>query len=152
MKKVFLILLVICLVYISGCQATGTQKDSSQGFDYDRFQVTQEEIDVQHQKYGKKYCEATIYDDFEIGRIIIKVYPFANHVEYTADDFAEVGCTGIYALENVKEDVDKPTRSFIIEIRGSTKQAVLDAIETLEKRADIYIAEPNYIYYPAVVG
>ena len=152
MKKVFFIMLVVCLVYISGCQAAGKQTDSPKEFDYDRFQVTQEEIDAEHQKYGKTHCEATVYDDFEIGKIIIKVYPFANHVEYTVDDFAEVGCTRIYALENVREDLDKPTRSFVIEIRESTKQAVLDAIETLEKRADIYIAEPNFYYYPDVIG
>ena len=148
MRRVLLITFIICLICASGCQAAGQPTDSPQGFDYDRFQVTQEEIDAQHQKYGKKHCEATVYDDYEIGKIIIKVYPFANHVEYTVDDFTEVGCTRIYALEDVREDLDKPTRSFVIEIRESSKQAVLDAIETLEKRADIYIAEPNFYYYP----
>lgn len=128
--------------YIGGYEAAQPRM-----FDYDRFQVTREEVEAQHQKYGKKYCEATTEMEYALDGVIIIVYPFANHVTYTPDDFAEIGCTGVQVLTEGNPERDEHNKIIFLKIPNSTKQGILDAIKLLEQRPDIYVAQPNYIYH-----
>lgn len=92
----------------------------------------------------KIYCNATLEDDFADNEILIVLMPEYNTKAYTATDFSEIDCTELEELSiNVKPGA--LGKIFLLTIPGHSKQNVLDAIKLLEKRPDIYSAEPNHI-------
>ncbi len=98
----------------------------------------------------KVYCQATIDDDFTDNEILIITMPFANYKEYIPEDFANINCIGIEELScNIKED--DLCRTIELTIEGHSKQNVLEAIDILESRNDIYCAQPNYIYQNTIL-
>ena len=88
--------------------------------------------------FEKVYSTATIDEDFKIDRVYVEVQPYMYDHEYTADDFAEVGC--------IKVHISAATLKRIITVflEVKSKQNVIDAIKKLEKRPDIVIAKPFY--------
>ena len=99
----------------------------------------------------KQYCNATVEDDFIDNKINIIVFPEYNFVEYTVDDFSEIGCINVY------EDTYKPPqegelgRQLQLTLKERSKENVLKAIKLLEQREDIYKAYPSLIMYPLAV-
>lgn len=94
----------------------------------------------------KIYCTATLEDDFYDNEILIVLMPEYNTATYTAADFSEIACIDLKEL-TASVVPGEPTRIFLLTIPGHSKQNVLDAIKELEKRPDIYSAEPNRIIH-----
>lgn len=94
--------------------------------------------------YEKQYCSATIEDNFTDNEIIIVTMPSSNYYDYNNSSFSEVGCIEIKELTS-KIEPNTLSRIIKLTIAEKSKQAVLNAIQILEKRPDIYSAEPNYI-------
>ena len=92
----------------------------------------------------KFYCLATLENEFTEDDIIIMVFPEYNFESYTVEDFAEIGCVEIRDLtRNVKPGIIN--RIVLLTLDEKSKQNVLDCIQVLQQRVDIYSAEPNYI-------
>ncbi|MBQ7355585.1 MAG: hypothetical protein IJW62_08715, partial [Clostridia bacterium] len=92
----------------------------------------------------KFYTGATLENEFTENNIIIMVFPEYNFESYTAEDFAEIGCVEIKELtRNVKPDIIN--RIILLTLDKDSKQNVLDCIQILQQRTDIYSAEPNFI-------
>ncbi len=147
-KRHFSILLIVAMLCtMVGCQSgdQGQPRELPQPtqLDYARFQTTKEEVEAQHAEFGKVEFNPSDEAEFSIACVIIMVYPFANEVEYTKEDFAEVGCTRItFITENLKHD-KRPSRTLGIFFDADSKQDIYDAIEILLQRDDVYCAEPN---------
>lgn len=120
-------------------------------------------------------CDATLNDDFLDNSVIIvlKNNISLQFNKYNCDDFNEINCTKVddltkYSVELLKNqiiaertgdwskiqkhkdtnmliDANKFHRILCLTIDKSGKDNVLKAIRELEKRNDIYYAEPNYI-------
>ena len=110
-----------------------------------KYCVEESEIDEHHTKYPKYENNATAEEDFASDRVIIMVYSFANGYLFQPSDFDEVGCTGIKELMGPNDNKEKPTRMLLLTLNTSTKQEVLDVVDLLLLRADIYFAQPDYV-------
>lgn len=98
----------------------------------------------------KVYCEATLEDDFTDNDILLVMMPEYNFREYTVNDFSSIGCIEIEDL-TIEPKEGELCRIFHLTLATHSKQNVLDAIETLEERDDIYSAEPNYLEEVGVI-
>lgn len=89
------------------------------------------------------YCTATVDQSFSDNEIIVVINAAYNDRLYTAESFSEIGCVEITELTH---NVNLGDRSRIIKltIAENSKEGVLEAIEQLEQREDVYSAEPNY--------
>lgn len=146
MKK--LLCLVLALVWLAalwGCQSSGAARVIVDTLDYERYQTTKEEVQAQLDQYGKGPHGSYEDAEFRTGVVIIGVYPFALDYAYTVDDFSEVGCTEIRQLGYYPDDKDMPTKFLVLTISDETKQGVINAINTLILREDVYCAEPDMI-------
>ena len=143
MRRIVSHVLVLCLISMCGClpQTTPT------AFDMERFGVTQAEVEEQHQKYGKLQDGSKIGDEYALDSLIVMVYPFAYHINYTPKDFAEIGCFDVIVLSEGDLEKDGPNKILCLKIRPTTKQGILDAVRILEQRPDIYSAGPNHILH-----
>lgn len=139
------ILLAGILCALAGCQERNIGQQSI-GLDYTRFQTTKEEVDAQHAQFGKDTREYSTKSQFAIDHVVITVYPFANDVEYTAEDFSEIGCMRVVCTSDSVTDNTKPTKRFRLYFEGRSKRDVLNAIEVLLRRDDVYRAQPDFIY------
>ena len=96
-------------------------------------------------------CDNTPYEELGLlGEIIchqVKVYlkPEYNDKVYTAEDYSEVGCTGIMYYR-APSPPRLPGQRMVLVLEKHSKQGVLDAIEILEKREDVDKAEPLYLH------
>ena len=108
----------------------------------------------------KVYCKATLDDNFAEDTILILLTHEASmesvYYDYTPADFAEIGCVEVSDLssgitEDIRtgEETDTATyrRILSLKLKYPSKLNVLLAIKILEHRADIYCAEPNYIFH-----
>lgn len=95
------------------------------------------------EKLQKKYCTATLDDNFCDDEVLVYLLPEYKDVEYTVEDFADIGC--IY-LEAWTSD-DDPIKELDLILDKNSKENVLEAIKKLEKREDVYYAKPEYVYY-----
>ena len=86
----------------------------------------------------------TMESSFSDNKVIVIVMPFANFKDYTPEDFSEINCVEVRDLWQDIEP-DKLCRIMSLTLEGHSKQNVLDAIELLKRRTDIYSAEPNII-------
>ena len=117
----------------------------------------------------KVYCEASLEDDFTDDAVMIVLTNEASleFVDYTLEDFREIGCVEIQDLSSAKGnkikaqlngeppagtgmmygpfDVTKFRRILYLKLGAPGKANVLAAIRILQCRDDIYAAEPNYI-------
>ncbi|MBE6976053.1 MAG: peptidase [Ruminococcaceae bacterium] len=92
----------------------------------------------------KVLCTATINDNFTENEIIVVIQPNWNEKVYNADDFSDIGCLAVRELAGAT-DTHTLSRILLLTISDGTKTKVLEAIQNLEQRNDIYSAEPNYI-------
>jgi len=81
---------------------------------------------------------------FDGHTILLLTMPSCNFKEYTPEDFSEINCISVDDISG-RITEGEICRFLALEIPGDSKQNVLDAIKVLEKRRDIYIAEPNFI-------
>ena len=115
----------------------------------------------------KVYSQATMEDDFTQDRVIITLtkQETRKFKTYTPEDFPEIDCETIEELtegltetveqyfktgelqEGVSVEPEAFRRIFRLILREKTKENVLSAIRKLERRKDIWAAEPNYISY-----
>lgn len=92
----------------------------------------------------KRYCSATLDDNFTDNEILIVIMPFANFHSYSISSFSDIGCTQIEELSyNIIEN--QLSRIIKLTLAENSKQNVLNSIRWLEEKSDIYSAEPNYI-------
>ncbi len=160
-----LLLVVVLLLSVAGCASANIEKKpegkqpssskptsptlptnstvSPDTFDYAQFGTTKEEVEAQHEQYGKGNTELEI-SKFRYGEVSVKVYPFAMDYDYTVLDFQEVGCTKVEVL-GTYPNADMPTTWIILSILDQTEQGVLDAMDILIQREDIYVVVPNYV-------
>ena len=92
----------------------------------------------------KFICGATIGMAFDGSSVLVIMMPSCNFKEYTPEDFSEIGCTEVKEL-SIKLKEGEICRFLSLHIEGDSKQNVLDAIEKLQRRIDIFSAEPNYL-------
>lgn len=88
-------------------------------------------------------CNATLKDKFSSNEVIIVVKPEYNFNVYGINNFSKIGCTGIEELFTTI-DHGEICRIIKLDLSCNSKQDVLSVIKQLEKREDIYSAEPNY--------
>ena len=146
-RKIFTLLLAL-LMFLAGC-AQGLNADKPQiptkAELATKYGVDEAVIDGYHSVYPKIENNATVDNDFATDSVIIIVYPFANSYPFTPEDFQEVGCTAVNKLMGPYENKEKPTRFLLLTLDTESKQEIIDAIEILQERADIYCAEPDYV-------
>lgn len=82
--------------------------------------------------------------DFEDNCVLVKLHPSANFREYTAADFADVGCIELREPLPSNDRNSLRARYFILTLDKHSKQNVLSAIAILEQREDVYGASPSY--------
>ena len=113
--------------------------------------------------FEKVYCEATIEDEFIDNQILVVVgkEKSLNYYDFKNSDFINIGCINIEDLTaSRKEEVlarvneeenninlDTFRRILLLTLNKNDKKNVLDCIKKLEKREDIYSAEPNFLFY-----
>lgn len=144
MKKAvrFIAVVLLLTTMLSACR---TEAPEPVELDYARYQTTQEEVQAQIEKYGKVYYEAESSDSFAKDRVIISVYPFALDYEYTVEDFSGIDCTEVRQLSYYPDDRDMPTKFLILYISDRSRKGVLEAIEALILREDVYSAQPDFV-------
>lgn len=114
--------------------------------------ITSDDIGRIHERFkslnASDYKYIYQYDDrfgmdFNVVRVLIQ--PQYNGKEYTVEDFAEIGCTAVKESEYYGQEGEAHElyRSISVYFPGESVEDVLAAIRTLEKREDIYAAEPN---------
>lgn len=107
----------------------------------------------------KVYSTATIDDEFSAERVIVILNENASQVfkEYRTSDFSEIKCKGIKVLNStIREKSKKQLQGKIIpnesknktilsvDLKEKSKQNVLNTIEKLKDRDDIYYVGPDY--------
>ena len=126
---------------MSTCSCSVSTFDPTYGFNLDKFGITEEEIYTQHEAWPVRRRSGGMKDIFAVNRVCIVVYPFANNNAYTPEDFAFLGCTEIIEEEGTVRE-GWPSRELTLYIDAPTKQDVLDAMDTLLIRPDIYRTLP----------
>lgn len=121
----------------------------------------------------KSYCCATLEDDFADDRVIV-VFTKAvskQNKQYSARDFLGIQCKAVenlteytgalaqdmlsakstYTLDYIEENIDAIEKAenfrqvVCINLKEHSKQKVLDTINQLQKRSDVYYAGPAYV-------
>ena len=136
MKK-FLLISLMLIMLLTACSPKPVTTVDAQ-----KYGTTDEVIASQREQFPYRKCYAAMKDGFALNCVIITVYPFANEYEYTPEDFSYLGCSKITEMD-VKIRDDKPSRKLVLSIDAPTKQDVLEALEVLGLREDVYRAEPN---------
>lgn len=106
-------------------------------------------VNVNAQIYGKYICEATIEEEFSDNKVLVTIYPAWNEKNYSVSDFAEVDCVEVDKIFSGKRS-DMPSHILELTLSEKSKEGVLDAVDALIQRSDVYCAEPNYICKPAM--
>ena len=135
MKK-WLLLSLLLVALLQGCSYKVVTK-----VDAEKYGVTDEIIAEQREKFKYGHAHPGMKDLFAVGGVVITVYPFANNYGYTSDDFSYLGCTEVIEWD-VEIREGKPSRKMCLQIDAPSKQDVLDAVEVLQLREDVYRAEP----------
>ena len=105
--------------------------------------------------YEKKiYSNATINDKFSSDSLLVLLNEEASNSnkKYTVDDFENVKCSNVIDLtegkfEKIKSldnEVEDFKRILCLELKESSKEYVLEAIDELMKRDDVLYAGPDY--------
>ena len=119
---------------------------------YENGLVTQDDLGRIHEKFkslnASDYKFIYQYDDrfgMDFNVVRVRIQPQYNDKEYTVEDFAEIGCTEVKESEYYGQDGEAHElyRTINVYFPGESAEDVVAAIRTLEKRDDIYAAEPN---------
>ncbi|MCM1131138.1 MAG: S8 family serine peptidase [Roseburia sp.] len=121
------------------------------------------------QNEAKKICNATVEDNFTDDTILVTLTKSASlkFSDYSIKDFPNLDLVSVTELtkeisENVKNKIDNVTAisdtlhyenseiekfrsTLVLKLSYPSKPTVIDYIHILEKREDVYSAEPNYI-------
>ena len=152
------------LLSLVSCDVLGADKPRSRYFSSE-----QGEMDAEFKKVETKtpdHNETQGYEaDFEDDSVLVIItnQKSLEFHEYTVDDFPEINCISVedlspYADRSIEEkrsylgldgskgriDASKYKQILYIKLAEHGKKNVLDVIEILEKRDDVYCAEPNY--------
>lgn len=95
----------------------------------------------------KVYSNASIDDDFTDNRVIIVLNDAASKInkEYTTNDFNGIDCIRVIELnENIDNQIDKFNKVLCLEFSFNSKHQVLETIDVLMSRSDIYYAGHDY--------
>lgn len=92
----------------------------------------------------KVYCNATIEDDFLEKQVCVIIHPDWYEKTYTVDDFSEINCFSVEFTATGKVG-DQLVQLLLVRFQDGGKQKVLDVVQQLESRSDIYAADPNYL-------
>lgn len=120
------------------------------------------------EKTEKRYCAATINDEFADDRIVVIMNDDSDKIfTYTLKDFSDVDLIEVEDLTQTLKDMmlsgDKEAENdgifkrenfksiLRLTLKNKGKQNVLNAIHVLEKRSDIISAEPDYTMQPQSV-
>lgn len=94
----------------------------------------------------KRYCTATVDDDFSENQIFIAVHSEFNEYPYTEQDFDFIGCTKVEEIAAVGDigpnGEASQYRLLLLTLNQSSKQNVLSAVKRLEAELDIHTAGP----------
>ena len=82
--------------------------------------------------------------NMDYGILSVKIQPNYNQKEYTAKDFADIGCTAIEEWITKEGEPYEIYRTIDVFFPANTREETLAAGKELEKREDIYSASPNY--------
>lgn len=142
MRKIGASLLVLCVLCgLIGCEQPPLPASPTKAELAVRYGVTEKEIDADNKFYPKQESRATEKDNFIPGRVIIGVYSFADTYDFKPEDFADVGCVKVEPLFGPNQYSYWPSRFLILTLRDGSVSGVLEAIEILQQRADIYSAQ-----------
>lgn len=95
----------------------------------------------------KIYSNTTIDDEFSDNRVIVVLTEDASKInkKYTIKDFEDIGCTNVVELnENINNQFEKFNKVLCLEFSFNSKEQVLNIINILMYRNDIYYAGPDY--------
>lgn len=152
------------LLSLVSCDVSGADKRS------DRYSSSEQgEMDAEIKKVETKtpdHNETQGYEsDFEDDSVLVIITneKSLEFHEYTVEDFPDINCISVedlspYADRSIEEkrsylgldgskgriDASKYKQILYIKLAEHSKENVLDVIEILEKRDDVYCAEPNY--------
>ena len=132
-----LILAVLLVGVLAGCQTGGGEQAQAPGGE-----GTGTEGTLPKETLPKKYGNYKLEDPFEDNKVLIMLMPEYNFTEYTVADFADIGCTELRELYDFVEE-GRLSRGLALTLSEHSKQNVLDAIELLYQRPDVYEASPN---------
>ena len=94
---------------------------------------------------GKKYCSATIQDDFMEGELIVGMGKTLSAIDrcLTIQELSDLLGISIESARVFRYDYT----TYVLSLPTKTKQAVLDAMKKAEACPAVRYAEPNYIVY-----
>lgn len=156
----------VCIMLLSvvSCDASAIDKQVGRGFSsgQDGFGVEINKTDVNIPDDTEAQGHGSDFEDDSVIVIITNEKSLEFH-EYTVDDFPEINCISVedlspYAGRSTEEkrsylgldgskgriDASKYKQILYIKLAEHSKENVLGVIEILEKRDDVYSAEPNY--------
>ena len=137
-KSISILILAALLVgVLAGCQTGGGEQAQAPGGE-----GTGTEGTLPKETLPKKYGNYKLEDPFEDNTVVVILMPEYNFTEYTVADFADIGCTEVRDLFSFVE-ADRLSRALVLTLSEHSKQNVLDAIELLYQRPDVYEASPN---------
>ncbi|MDE6656284.1 MAG: S8 family serine peptidase, partial [Anaeroplasmataceae bacterium] len=151
-KKIFIVVLFLIL-----------------GFSYTNHSI-KVDANTNSQNEEKKICDATIADNFTDDTILVTLTKSASlkFLDYSIVDFPNLDLENVTELtkeisesiknkldnvvilsathyENNETEIEKFRRTLVLELSNPSKATIIDYIRILEKREDVYSAEPNYI-------
>lgn len=106
---------------------------------------------------AEKTIVTTVDDDaaFETNTVLVTIKRAYGEINkaYTSGDFSEIGCTAVEDLTALSEDVgeldylnfEEFHQILLLTLAQSSRENVVAAIRTLERREDVLCAEPNYM-------
>ena len=103
----------------------------------------------------KIYSNPTTSDNFAVNRLILMMKRYTSYqpINYTPEDFSNIGCTLVADLSNNKiqyggyiEPGDRFYRRMIVLfLNTTTKEELLQALKTVMEREDVYHACPDWV-------
>ena len=82
--------------------------------------------------------------DFDANEIMVTIHPDWYDHQYEVDDFSEINCIGIYYGYDGKVD-GRPVQKLLLTLAEESHQNVLECIEILLTRPDVYAASANHL-------
>ena len=149
MKIRILSVILLLVLLLTACQSSGI------------------DLKAAEEKWGK--------GDFAYNGIMVYIAheESMQFIEYTPEDFAEIGCTNIKDLSSAKaeriqrvmrgeisedqwgawmdknitqKDIDSFRRMLFLELEDQTREGVLRALTIMEQKENIDLVQPNWIY------
>lgn len=95
----------------------------------------------------KTYSDATLEYHFIDNQISIWVFSEYNSYQYTANDFSEINCIELYESPWQNYEDGKRFRRILLTLDKKSKHNVLNCIQILQLRVEIYAADVNSLEF-----